>query len=84
VGDDGPVSTMTSRAPALIRAAAAVVVVIALPLLILTSCPANRDGMPGRLATAMEETVAAARSGVLARCSCGPRTAPPDNWSTCN
>jgi CheY-like chemotaxis protein len=66
VGDDGPVSTMTSRAPGLIRAAAAVVVVIALPLLILTSCPANRDGMPGRLATAMEETVAAARSGVLA------------------
>ena len=65
VGDDGPVSTMTSRAPGLIRAAAAVVVVIALPLLILTSCPANRDGMPGRLAAAMEETVAAARSGAL-------------------
>ncbi len=49
-----------------IRAAAAVVVVIVLPLLILTGCPANRDGMPGRLAAAMEETVAAARSGVLA------------------
>jgi len=66
VRDDGPVSTMTSRAPGLIRAAAAVVVVIALPLLILTSCPANRDGMPGRLAAAMEQTVAAARSGALA------------------
>jgi hypothetical protein len=66
VRDDGPVSTLTIRAPALIRAAAAVVVVIALPLLILTSCPANRDGMPGRLAAAMEETVAAARSGALA------------------
>ncbi|MGY4646800.1 hypothetical protein ACVWWN_000596 [Mycobacterium sp. URHB0021] len=59
-------STMTSRAPALIRAASLVVVVIAMPLLILTSCPANRDGMPGRLAAAMQETVAAARSGALA------------------
>ena len=57
---------MTSRAPGLIRAAAAVVVVIGLPLLILTSCPANRDGMPGQVAAAMEETVAAARSGALA------------------
>jgi hypothetical protein len=66
VRDDGPVSTLTSRAPGLIRATASVVVVIALPLLILTSCPANRDGMPGRLAAAMEETVAAARSGALA------------------
>ena len=66
VRDDGPVSTLTIRAPGLIRAAAVVVVVIALPLLILTSCPANRDGMPGRLAAAMEETVAAARSGALA------------------
>ncbi|WP_445169320.1 hypothetical protein ACTXG7_08370 [Mycolicibacterium sp. Dal123E01] len=34
--------------------------------LVLTSCPANRDGMPGQLATAKEETQAAARSAALA------------------
>jgi hypothetical protein len=34
--------------------------------LILTSCPANRDGMPGQLATAKEETQSAARSAALA------------------
>ncbi len=39
--------------------------IIALGLL-LTRCPSNRDGMPGRLAQAMEETVAAARSGAYA------------------
>lgn len=33
---------------------------------ILTSCPSNRDGMPGRLAQAQEETETAARSGALA------------------
>ncbi len=42
-----------------------VLVVIGLGLL-LTRCPANRDGMPGQLAQAMEETTAAARSGALA------------------
>ena len=42
-----------------------VVVVIGLALL-LTRCPANRDSMPGQLAQAMEETTAAARSGVMA------------------
>lgn len=41
------------------------VVIIGLALL-LTRCPANRDGMPGQLAQAMEETTSAARSGVLA------------------
>ncbi len=66
VRDDGPVSTWTSRAPGLIRAVVVVVVVAALPLLILTSCPANRDGMPGGLAAAMQETAAAVRSGALA------------------
>lgn len=40
-------------------------VVVGLGLL-LASCPANRDGMPGQLARAMEETTSAARSGVLA------------------
>ncbi|MGV0720108.1 hypothetical protein ABQF17_05360 [Mycolicibacterium elephantis] len=34
--------------------------------LLLTRCPAYRDGMPGRLAQAMEETTSAARSGVVA------------------
>lgn len=34
--------------------------------LLLTQCPANRDGMPGQLAQAMDETTVAARSGVLA------------------
>ncbi|BBY79723.1 hypothetical protein H7I53_02370 [Mycolicibacterium pulveris] len=34
--------------------------------LLLTRCPANRDGMPGRLAQAMQETTSAARSAVLA------------------
>jgi cytochrome c-type biogenesis protein CcmE len=40
-------------------------VIIGLGLL-LTQCPANRDGMPGQLAQAMEETTSAARSGALA------------------
>ena len=35
-------------------------------LFILTGCPSNRDGMPGQLATAEEQTLAATRSGVLA------------------
>jgi hypothetical protein len=34
--------------------------------LLLTRCPANRDGMPGQLAQAMEETTSAARSAALA------------------
>ena len=42
-----------------------VLVLVALGFL-LTRCPANRDGLPGQLATAMEETTSAARSGALA------------------
>jgi hypothetical protein len=34
--------------------------------LLLTRCPANRDGMPGQLAQSERETTAAARSGALA------------------
>ncbi|OBF30343.1 hypothetical protein A5724_24345 [Mycobacterium sp. ACS1612] len=34
--------------------------------LLLTRCPANRDGMPGQLAQSMEESTGAARSGALA------------------
>lgn len=33
---------------------------------VLTSCPSNRDGVPGQLAAAKEETQSAARSGALA------------------
>jgi hypothetical protein len=43
----------------------AVVCVAALGLL-LTQCPANRDGAPGQLAQAMQDGTAAARSGALA------------------
>ena len=34
--------------------------------LVLTSCPSNRDGMPGQLATAKDDTQSAARSAALA------------------
>jgi hypothetical protein len=34
--------------------------------LLLTRCPANRDGMPGRLSQAMQETTSAARSAAFA------------------
>jgi hypothetical protein len=34
--------------------------------LLLTRCPANRDGVPGQLAQSMEESTGAARSGALA------------------
>src|SRR5690348_9987165 len=47
------------------RAALFVLLMLGLGLL-LTQCPANRDGMPGQLAQAMEETTSAARSGALA------------------
>jgi hypothetical protein len=33
---------------------------------VLTSCPSNRDGMPGQLATARDDTQSAARSAALA------------------
>lgn len=45
--------------------AALAVFIVGLGLL-LTQCPSNRDGMPGQLAQAMEETTVAARSGALA------------------
>lgn len=49
-----------------IRAVLIAVVLITMLGLLLTRCPANRDGMPGKLAQGMEETVAAARSGAYA------------------
>lgn len=41
-------------------------VVLAALGFLLTCCPANRDGAPGQLAGAMEETASAARSGAAA------------------
>jgi hypothetical protein len=49
-----------------IRAALALALLVIGLGLLLTRCPANRDGMPGQLAQAMEETTGAARSGALA------------------
>lgn len=49
-----------------VRTALITVVLIAVLGLLLTRCPANRDGMPGQLAQSMKETVAAARSGAYA------------------
>lgn len=49
-----------------VRTVVLVALLIAALSLLLTRCPANRDGMPGRLAQAMAETVAAARSGAYA------------------
>jgi hypothetical protein len=44
---------------------AGLVAVVAVPAFVLTSCPSQRDGMSGQLATAKEETQTAARSGAL-------------------
>ena len=49
-----------------VRAALLLILLVVGLGLLLTRCPANRDGMPGQLAQAMEETTAAARSGALA------------------
>ncbi|WP_156662939.1 hypothetical protein [Mycobacterium sp. 1274761.0] len=48
------------------RAALLLVLLLVALGLLLTRCPANRDGMPGQLAQAMEETTGAARSAALA------------------
>jgi hypothetical protein len=52
-----------SRRPA--RVAAVLLVLLALPALVLTGCPAARDGMPGQLARAKEEAQSAARAAAL-------------------
>jgi hypothetical protein len=49
-----------------LRAVLLLMLVIVGTGLLLTRCPANRDGMPGRLAQAMEETTGAAHSGATA------------------
>lgn len=55
-----------------VRPAAVLVALIALTAFILTSCPSNRDGMPGQLASAKQEAESASRSGLLAL----------DQWTT--
>jgi hypothetical protein len=50
----------------LVRLALLPVFIAGVLLFVLTSCPSNRDGMPGQLAGAMDETLSAARSGALA------------------
>jgi hypothetical protein len=49
-----------------VRAVAVVVILSAMLAFVLTSCPSNRDGMPGQLATAKDETQSAARSAAMA------------------
>ncbi|APE16095.1 hypothetical protein BOH72_13610 [Mycobacterium sp. WY10] len=61
---------MVARAGNRVSKSAHAIIVVALLggllALILTSCPANRDGMPGQLATAKQETQSAVRSAALA------------------
>ncbi|MEW5808742.1 MAG: hypothetical protein AB1925_04740 [Actinomycetota bacterium] len=56
--------TMTRRS--LARVVALPAIFIAVLALVLTSCPANRDGMPGQLSSAKDETQSATRSAVMA------------------
>lgn len=49
-----------------LRTATLLVLLGAVVTFVLTSCPANRDGMPGQLATAKEETQSASRSAAAA------------------
>lgn len=47
------------------RATGVVATLVAVLLFILTSCPSNRDGAPGQLASARDDTIAAAKSSAL-------------------
>ncbi|MGE2691075.1 hypothetical protein [Mycolicibacterium pulveris] len=58
--------THPGERPRRVRTALLLAVLVIGLAVLLTRCPANRDGMPGQLASAMEETTSAARSGVLA------------------
>jgi hypothetical protein len=49
-----------------VRVGAGMLAIAVVLAFILTSCPSNRDGMPGQLSTAKEETQSAARSAALA------------------
>jgi hypothetical protein len=54
------------RARQLVRIVVGLLVLAAMLAFVLTSCPSNRDGMPGQLASAKDETQSAARSAALA------------------
>ncbi|OBG86664.1 hypothetical protein A5733_20770 [Mycobacterium sp. NS-7484] len=64
-GDPEAEETRVDR-PRSAKALVSVALLLAGLGLLLTCCPANRDGMPGQLAQAMAETAAAARSGAYA------------------
>lgn len=57
---------MTAARRRVVRSAATALTLAAALAFILTSCPSNRDGMPGQLASAKDEAQSAARSGALA------------------
>ena len=63
---DGMVARSDSRVSKWVRAVAVVALLGGLLALVLTSCPANRDGVPGQLATAKQETQSSVRSAALA------------------
>jgi hypothetical protein len=48
------------------RVVAGLLVIAGVIAFVLTSCPSNRDGMSGQLATAKDETQSAARTAALA------------------
>ena len=54
------------RARQVVRVGAGLLFLAAMLAFVLTSCPSNRDGMPGQLASAKDETQSAARSAALA------------------
>jgi hypothetical protein len=56
---------VTDRRRSVLRIITGLLVLLAVLAFILTSCPSNRDGMPGQLATAKDETQSAARSAAL-------------------
>ena len=58
-----PRTVRRARRP--VRVIAALLVCVAFPAFVLTSCPAARDGIPGQLAAAKQEAQSAARSAAL-------------------
>jgi hypothetical protein len=55
-----------ARRRRIVRLSSTAAVLLLTLFFILTSCPANRDGMPGQLASAKDQAQSAARSGALA------------------
>jgi hypothetical protein len=64
MGVDSPARGQAMRRT--LRAVTVVLVLAGALAFILTSCPSNRDGMPGQLASAKDDAQSAARSGALA------------------